>query len=405
MTTPALPFDPHTLCAHAGTGAGDGNPITTPLIQSTTFCRDGVDSTCAHQYSRVSNPTVAALEKALGDLESAPPAVCFASGLAAETALFLATLTAGDHVVCGRTVYGGTTRLLRQILAPLGITTTFVDATSTQAIRAAVTGTTRLVFLETPANPTLELTDIAAAARIAREAGALLAVDNTFLTPVLQLPLDLGADLVVSATTKFTEGHSVAVGGAITARDTTLLDRIRFIRKSTGGIQSPLNAWLTINGLKTLPIRLERQSASALHIARWLAAHPAVARTNYPGLPDFPGRELARLQHRGADGAVLSFELTGGFEAARTVAQSVRLCRLVEHVGSVESLLTHSASMTHADVPARHRAETGISDGLLRLSVGLESPGDIIADLAQAIDRAAHPASTPAQGAAPCNAR
>jgi len=397
-------FDLHTICAHAGTGAGDGNPITMPLVQSTTFCRDGVDSTCAHQYSRVSNPTVSALESALGRLENAPPGVCFASGLAAETALFLAIVSSGDHVVCGRSIYGGTTRLLRQILAPLGVQTTFVDASNAEEIRRAITTRTRIVFVESPANPTLELTDIGAAARIAHEADAILAVDNTFLTPVLQRPLDLGADVTVSATTKFTEGHSVAVGGVVVSRDTGLLDRVRFIRKSTGGIQSPLNAWLTLNGLKTLPIRLERQCASADTIARWLSAHPAVTRAIYPGLPGFPQAEMAAAQHNGAHGAVVTFEVEGGAQAARTIASSVRVCRLVEHVGSVETLLTHSASMTHADVPARVRAEVGVTDGLLRLSVGLESPADIIADLSQAIERA-RAASGAREGVAPCDAR
>jgi len=377
-----------TLCAHGGTGAGDGNPLSTPIVQSTTFCRDGVGSSCTHQYSRVSNPTVAALEAALGELEEAPPAVCFASGLAAETALLLALVASGDHVVCGRTIYGGTTRLLRQILAPLGVETTFVDSTSTAAIRAALRPRTRVVFVETPANPTLELTDIGAVSRAAHEVGAVVVVDNTFLTPVLQQPLALGADVTVSSTTKFTEGHSVASGGAVVSRDAGLLDRVRFVRKSTGGIQSPVNAWLTLNGLKTLPIRLERQSASAAEVARWLAGHSGVVRAIYPGLDGFGQRALAEAQHLGADGAVVSFEVEGGAAGARALASSVRVCRLVEHVGAVETLLTHSATMTHADVPARAREEAGITDGLFRLSVGLESPRVIIADLDRALSRA-----------------
>jgi cystathionine beta-lyase/cystathionine gamma-synthase len=401
MSAPIVPLDVSTLCAHAGTGSGDGTPLTTPIVQSTTFCRDGVDSTCAHQYSRVSNPTVAALEESLGHLEAALPALCFASGLAAETALFLGLVSSGDHVVCGRAVYGGTTRLLRQILAPLGVETTFVDATDTAAIAGAVRDRTRVIFLETPANPTLELTDIAAASRIARACGATLVVDNTFLTPVLQRPLDLGADATVSATTKFTEGHSVAVGGAIVTRDAALRERIRFIRKSTGGIQTPFGAWLTINGLKTLPIRIHRQSASAAEVAAWLAAHPSIDRAIHPSLPSFPQRELADLQHLGAHGAVVAFEVAGGAEVAKRVASSVRLCRVVEHVGSVETLLTHPASMTHADVPARQRAEVGITDGLLRLSVGLESPAAIIADLEQAIGAAVAIAPASGEGVRP----
>ena len=243
-----------TLCARAGSGNGDGQPLVAPLVQSTTFCRDGVDSVVAHAYSRVSNPTVAALEQALGQLENAPPAVCFASGLAAETALFTTVLSAGSHVVCGQAVYGGTTRLLQDVLARLGVETTFVDATHPENVRAAIKNNTRLVFVETPANPTLELTDIEAVAAIAHEGGALLAADNTFMTPALQQPLECGADISVYSTTKFVEGHSVALGGALVSRNEELLEQIRFIRKSTGGIQAPLNAWLTLQGIKTLPL-------------------------------------------------------------------------------------------------------------------------------------------------------
>lgn len=382
-------FDPFTLCAHAGAGSGDGNPLTTPIVQSTTFCRSGVDSTCEHQYSRVSNPTVSALETALGRLESAPPGVCFATGLAAETALFLALLRGGDHVVCGASVYGGTTRLLREILAPLGIEATFVDATDLSEIEAAIRPETRLIFIETPANPTLELTDIRAVSGIARKAGVPLAVDNTFLTPVLQRPLDLGADLTVTATTKFVDGHSAAIGGVIVSRDESLLQRIRFIRKSTGAIQSAQNAWLTLQGVKTLAIRLERQSATAERLAEWLTTREEVSRVYYPGLNDPAQRELAERQHLGAHGAVVTFELGGGLGAGKAVASAVQLCRVVEHVGSVETLLTHPASMTHADVPPEQRAEAGVRDGLLRLSVGLESAEAIIADLGLALLRAA----------------
>jgi cystathionine beta-lyase/cystathionine gamma-synthase len=265
-------------------------------------------------------------------------------------------------------------------------------------VASALRPSTRLVFVETPANPTLELCDVRAIAALAHARGALVAVDNTFLTPVLQRPLELGADLSVYSTTKFIEGHSAALGGAIVGRDAALLEELRFVRKCTGAIQAPFNAWLTLQGLKTLPLRLRRQSESARTIAEWLAAHPATTVVHYPGLAAFEQRELASAQHLGADGAVVSFELQGGYTAARRLLAGVRLCRLVEHVGSVESLLTHSASMTHASVPPEERAAVGISEGLVRLSVGLEAPEDVIADLELALELA-----TEAREAAPCS--
>ena len=275
-------FDAESICLRAGRGSHDGDPLVATIAQSTTFCRSAVGSDPPHQYSRVSNPTVAILEKALGDLENALPAACFTTGLAAEAALFLAVLKAGDHVVCGRGVYGGTTRLLQQVLPDLGVDATFIDSTNLNALSDAVRVNTRLVFLETPSNPTLEITDIRGAAKICRSIGALLAVDNTFQTAVLQQPLELGADISVYSTTKFIDGHSLALGGAIVTRDERLLDRIRFIRKCTGAIQTPFNAWVTLNGLKTLPLRIRHQSRTAETIARWLADHSAVERVNYP---------------------------------------------------------------------------------------------------------------------------
>ena len=374
------------LCCQAGAGSGDSVPLVAPLVQSTTFCRDGVGSEAEHQYSRVSNPTVSALEKTLGQLESAPPALCFSTGLAAEWALFCGVLSAGDHLVCARSVYGGTTRLAHEFLAPLGVETTFVDATRPEEVAAAIRPNTRLIFTETPSNPTLEVTDIAAVAAVAREAGVLLAVDNTFLTAVLQQPLDLGADISVYSTTKFIEGHSVAPGGALVTRDAKLRERLHFVRKSTGAIQTPLHAWLTLQGLKTLPLRIRRQSESAERLAGRLSEHGAIGTVGYPTLNE---PELSRRQHRGCHGAVLAFELTGGLEAARRFSEAVQLCRLVEHVGSVESLITHPATMTHADVPADERRAAGITDGLVRLSVGLEDPESIWRDLEQALAAAA----------------
>jgi len=384
--------DPAVLCPGIGQGKHDGEPLTVSIAQSTTFYREGVGSNPQHQYSRVSNPTVATLEDALGQLELAPPALCFSTGLAAETALFLAVLRAGDHVLCGRSVYGGTVRLLREVLPDLGIDTTFVDTTNVDAVREAVRPNTKLLFIETPSNPVLEVSDIRAIAEIARYSGALLAVDNTFQTAALQQPLDLGADISVYSTTKFIDGHSVALGGALVSRDPALLERIRFVRKCTGAIQTPFNAWATINGLKTLPLRLSSQSKTAAAIASWLDGHPTIARVHYPGLHTDGAHALAERQHTGTHtglepchGAVLSFELRGGLGAARALAERLDLCSLVEHVGSVQTLVTHSATMTHADVPAEQRRDCGIADGLLRLSVGLEPAGAIIADLERAL--------------------
>lgn len=376
-------FSPETLCSHAGQGFADGQPLVTPIVQSTTFCRDGVDSQSQHAYSRCSNPTVAALEEALGRLESAPPAVAFATGLAAEAALFLALLKVGDHVVCSRAVYGGTARLLQQLLPDLGISATFVDTTDLAAVAGALQGrNTRLLFIETPANPTLDLTDISGASELAHQAGALVAVDNTFQTAVLCRPLDLGADISVYSTTKFIDGHSAALGGAVVSRDEAVLERLRFIRKCTGGIQTPFGAWLTLQGLKTLPLRLRAQSETAAAIADWLATHEAVERVHYP---TFANADLAERQHLGHHGAVQSFELRGGTPAGRRFLENVRLCRLVEHVGSVETLVTHPATMTHADTPREQRLAAGVTDGLVRLSVGLEPAEEIIADLERAI--------------------
>ncbi|MFM9957553.1 MAG: trans-sulfuration enzyme family protein [Phycisphaerales bacterium] len=395
--SPPRPLSPSTRALHPTPRptTGTPRPLVPGIVQSTTYLHRAVSDIDGPTYSRVGNPTVDHLEDVLGTLEDAPPAVTFSTGLAAETALFLALLRAGDHAVVGEAIYGGTVRLFRQVLSELGITCTFVDAADVSAVRAAITARTRLVFIETPANPTLRLTDIAAVAdavRGARESIApeiRLAVDNTFLTPVLQRPLDLGADISVYATTKQIEGHSVALGGSVVSRDETLLERVRFIRKSTGGIQTPFNAWLTTNGVKTLAVRIKQQSLHAQQVAEWLAVHPAVKRVNYPGLHDFPQRELAHRQHKGnLHGNVVSFEIEGGTPAGIALLNGVKLCALVEHVGSVETLITHPASMTHADVPKEQRERVGLTDGLVRLSVGLEDPADIINDLAQAIEAA-----------------
>lgn len=370
-------------------GARSG-PLVGALSQTTTFHQSHIGQTGVHSYSRVSNPTVDELEVVLGALEDAPPAVAFGTGLGAEAALFFALLRAGDHAVVGEAIYGGTTRLFRQFLSELGITSTFVDTADPENVRQAITSRTKLVFIETPANPTLKLTDIAAIARVTKEASggqAKLAVDNTFLTAVLQRPIELGADISVYSTTKLIEGHSTSCGGAIVSNDLALLDRVRWVRKCTGGIQAPFNAWLTSRGLKTLPLRIREQSRIAQVVAEGLAKNPYVQVVNFPGLADFPQADLAARQHlEGLHGSVISFEVIGGAAAGKLVLESAQLCALVEHVGSVESLLTHPVTMTHADVPPEQRRAAGITDGLIRLSIGLEEPGEILADIERAIE-------------------
>ena len=376
---------PRTLAVHGPTTNRRHGPLVTPICQSTTFRRPGIEEPTAHQYSRVSNPTVAELEERLGALEDAPPAVCFASGLAAETALILALCRAGDRVVCSAAAYGGTIRLLTDVFACFGIEGVFVDSTCPVEVAKAITNNTRLVLVETPANPTLALTDISAVARICTAQDVPLAVDNTFLTPVLQRPLDLGADITVTSTTKLIDGHSSATGGSIVSRHEDLLDQVRFIRKSTGAIQTPFGAFQTLQGLKTLPLRARAQSESATIVARALTTSTAVEMVHYPGLVDSPDYALACRQHLQHHGNVVSFDLTGGPAHAEQFVQALQVCRLVEHVGSVETLVTHSASMTHGDCSVKHLDGIGVGQGLIRLSVGLEEPEVILADLAQAL--------------------
>ncbi len=377
-----------TLALHAGTAPDPATgAILTPIYQSTTFVQEAVGVHKGFTYSRSGNPTVTALERRLAALEGAEHASCFATGLAATTALALAFLKAGDRVVVSDVAYGGTIRLFGQILPPFGVQADFVDTSDPARLAEALRLPTRLVFLETPANPTLKLTDIAEAARLAHAAGVLVAVDNTILTPVLQRPFELGADIVLHSTTKYIDGHNATVGGALVTRDGEIHERLTFLRNAIGAIQSPFNAWLTLQGVKTLPLRMERHCENALRVARFLEDHPRVTRVCYPGLESFPQREIARRQHcvGGAGGALLAFEVEGGTPAGIRVLNNTRLCALAENLGSAETLITHPASMTHAAVPVEQRLATGITDGLVRLSVGLERPEDLIDDLRRAL--------------------
>jgi cystathionine beta-lyase/cystathionine gamma-synthase len=378
-----------TLALHAGTTA---DPVTgamlTPIYQTTTYRQEAVGKDKGFKYSRSGNPTVSALERRLAAIEGAEFATCYSTGLAATTALFLALLKSGDRVVSSQAVYGGTVRLLRQTLAPFGIQAEFVDTSNADAFAKALQKPTRLVFIETPANPTLKLTDVDLASRLAKDAGALLVVDNTLLTPALQRPLELGADIVLHSTTKFIEGHNATVGGALITRDANLHDQFLFTRNTIGTIQSPFAAWLTLQGVKTLPLRMARHCENAGRIARFLESHPRITRLVYPGLDSFPQFELARRQ-QSAGGALIAFEVEGGVEAGVHLMNSVRLCALAENLGAAETIITHPVSMTHGAVPPEQRAAAGITDGLVRLSVGLENPDDIIADLEEALDASA----------------
>jgi cystathionine beta-lyase/cystathionine gamma-synthase len=381
-----IPFETlATLALHAGAAPDPATgAILTPIYQSTTFVQEEVGVHKGYTYSRSGNPTVAALERRLAALEGAEHASCYATGLAATTALALALLKSGDRVVVSDVSYGGTVRLFGQILPPFGVQADFVDTSDPARLAEALRTPARLVFIETPANPTLKLTDIAEAARLAHAAGALLAVDNTILTPVLQRPFELGADIVLHSTTKYIDGHNATVGGALVTRDAGIHERLTFLRNAIGAIQSPFHAWLTLQGVKTLPLRMERHCQNALRVARFLEDHPRVTRVHYPGLDSFPQRALARRQHV-AGGALLAFEVEGGAEAGIRVLNSTRLCALAENLGSAETLITHPASMTHAAVPPEQRRATGITDGLVRLSVGLERSDDLIEDLRRAL--------------------
>ena len=386
----ATPHNFDTLALHAGSIADPTTgALLTPIYQTTTFRQEAVGKDKGFTYSRSANPTVSALERRLAALEGVDHCTCYATGLAATTVLCLALLRSGDHVVASEAVYGGTVRLLQQVLGPFGVTAEFVDTSNENALKqAAANKKTRFVFVESPANPTLKLTDIEVAAQVSHEAGALLIVDNTLLTPALQRPFELGADVVLHSTTKFIEGHNATVGGALLARDQELHERFSFIRNAIGAIQSPFPAWLTIQGVKTLGLRMARHSENALTIARFLERHPLVTKLSYPGIESFPQFGLAQKQ-QSTGGALISFEISGGVTAGIRLMNNVRLCALAENLGSAETLITHPASMTHADVPLEQRRVAGITDGLVRLSVGLEDPLDVIRDLSQALTAAA----------------
>lgn len=362
--------------------------ILTPIHQSTTFVQPSVDDYMSkgYSYSRSANPTVSALQARLAALEGGLSAWAFATGMAATNALFMALLNAGDHAVVSDVAYGGTYRLATKVFTRFGVDFTFADTSDLDAVAAAVNDRTRLIFTETPANPTLKYTDIAGVSDIAASRGIPHAVDNTFLTPYFQRPIERGADLVVHSTTKYFDGHNATVGGAVVCRDEESSEAIGFIQNAAGLIMSPMVAWLTLQGSKTLSERMERQSANAQAVAEFLESHPRVSSVTYPGLVSFPQHDLAVEQASGF-GAMAWFEVEGGVEAAKSLMGSLRLWTLAENLGSVESLITHPVTMTHADVEPEERLRVGITDGLVRISVGMEDAEDLIDDLARGLDR------------------
>jgi cystathionine gamma-lyase len=362
--------------------------ILTPIYQTTTYVQESVDQYLekGYSYSRSSNPTVVALEERLNSLEGGSGALCFATGMAATSCTMMALLSAGDHAVLSDVVYGGTHRLSTRVLSRFGVEFSFVDTSDPQNVANAIKDNTRLIFTETPANPTLKLTDIAAVSAIAKKHGIPHVVDNTFLTPYYQRPLELGADISLHSTTKYMEGHNVTVGGAIIAADPAHIEAITFVRNCLGSNMSPMVAFYTLQGCKTMSTRIEAQSERAVKVAQYLETHPMVERVAYPGLESFPQHELAKSQASGF-GAMLWFEVKGGVKSGKQLMDTLELWSLAENLGSVESLVTHSVTMTHADMDPAERKKVGITDGLVRLSCGLEDADDLIADLDQALGR------------------
>jgi cystathionine beta-lyase/cystathionine gamma-synthase len=375
-----------TICIHAGQ---DPDPSTgaiiTPIFQTSTYVQDELGKHKGFEYARTQNPTRATLEANLAAIEGGRGAFVYASGLSAISAI-TARLSQGDHVVVTDNTYGGTYRLADKVLTRYGIEFSFVDTSDLTATEKAINARTRLVFVETPTNPVLRLTDIAAVAELAHRKGAILAVDNTFASPCLQRPLELGADLVMHSTTKYLNGHSDSIGGVVVAHRPEDLEWLKFIQNSAGAILSPFDSWLVLRGTKTLPLRMAQHSANGIALAEFLDRHPKVTRAIYPGLASHPQHDLAKRQMPNGWGGMLSFEVTD-FEAARRVLNGFKLMALAESLGGVETLVCHPATMTHASVPAERRAAIGLSDSLIRISAGIEDIEDLKEDLDQALSR------------------
>lgn len=373
-----------TKAIHAGqppepvTGA-----IMTPVFLTSTYVQEELGKNKGYEYSRVSNPTRTALEQNIAALENGKHGMAFGSGTAAVDAI-MHLLAPGDHVILSRNVYGGTYRIAKMVWEDFGLQFDFVDTTKLQEIERVLRPNTKMLFIETPTNPTMELTDLAGAAEIARRFKLISVADNTFATPYLQQPLAYGFDIVVHSLTKYLNGHSDMLGGVVVTNNDQYADRLRFLQKSVGGILSPFDAWLCLRGTKTLAVRMKQHCENALRVAQWLKRQPKVQKVYFPGLEDHPQHELAKKQMRGF-GGMISFEL-GSLDAAAQFLKRVRLCALAESLGGVETIITHPATMTHAAIPPEQRARIGITDGLVRISVGIEDVEDILADLDQALN-------------------
>jgi len=373
-----------TDCIHAGqepephTGA-----VTIPIYQTSTYVQPELGRHKGYEYARTQNPTRSALEANLAALERGKHGHCFASGMSATDTVFR-MLKSGDHVVAGENLYGGSYRLFSRVLEKYGLEFTYVDTSKVDAVCAAMRPNTRILFLETPTNPMMTITDIAACADIAHAQTALVVVDNTFCSPYLQRPIELGADIVVHSTTKFLNGHSDSVGGVVVSNSDAIAEQIGFLQNAVGAILSPFDSWLVLRGVKTLAVRMKCHEENGMAMANYLANHPKVLKVNYPGLPDHPQHELAKRQMSGF-GSMLSFEL-GSYENAKRFLDRVRLCSLAESLGGVETLISHPASMTHGSVPEETRKRLGITGGLVRISVGIEDIEDLIADLDNAFE-------------------
>lgn len=373
-----------TRAIHAGQDADPATGATVvPIYATSTYTQAAPGQHKGYEYSRSGNPTRAALETALAALEGGERGLAFASGLAATTAVFGALLRPGDEVAASADLYGGTFRLLERVFKPWGLSAKYTDDSSAAGFEKIITPNTKLVWIETPTNPLLQVLDIAAIAEVAHKHGAKLAVDNTFASPYLQQPLALGADLVVHSTTKYLGGHSDVVGGCIVGGK-DLMDPIKFYQNAAGGVPGPFDSYLVLRGLKTLAVRMDRHCDNAVSLAAWLAQHPAVAKVYYPGLPDHPGHAVARKQMR-AFGGMISLKLKGGIPAAKSFLTRTKLFSLAESLGGVESLVCHPTTMTHASIPKDVREARGVDDGLIRLSVGIEDATDLRADLERAL--------------------
>jgi len=384
----ATPTDPKqgfsTLAVHAGQSPDSATgAIMTPVYLTSTYVQEWPDRHKGFDYARTVHPTRLALEKNLAALEGASFGLCFGSGMAA-TSTVIQALSSGDHVLCSNDLYGGTYRVFTKVFARFGVTFTFVDATKLKALEEAFTPKTKLVWIESPSNPLLRISDIRAVAKLAHSKGAKLVIDNTFASPALQRPLSLGADVVVHSTTKYLGGHSDVVGGAVLTSDEELFKEYKFLQNAVGAVPGPLDCFLVLRGTKTLALRIERHCANAMAVAKHLLSHPEVARVHYPGLPTHAGHEVAKSQMSGF-GGMISFELKGDIERAKRMISSCKIFSLAESLGGVESLIGHPASMTHGSIPREERLKAGLSDGLIRLSVGVEDVSDLLADLDSAI--------------------